>query len=405
MNGSNWEVEYSCPQCGAPVILGEADRLLACGFCRTRLHLASRTAFRYRFGEPSEPCGEIVHIPYWRLKGSAFTVEPSGVSARFVDTSAPAVELPRLPKSLGLRPQALRLKIVTPETPGRILSPSIGIEEAMPCPGGRGKAVRRTFIGETASLLYAPFCLQKGLLHDAVLRKPLPGWKPDMAAALLSLPEDRTWRVTFVPTLCPHCGWDLEGEKDAVVLICRHCDSAWSCGNGHLRPVPFALLEERGADVYLPFWRMRMIVADAALHSYADLIRAANLPKSPSSAFAKKPLHFWSPAFKIHPDLFLRWSRQMTVFQTAAEGRKSFSGAALHPANLPLSEAAESVVLTIAGLVTDKRKWHTLLPRLNPRLEEAVLVYHPFVAGGAELIHAAMGLTVNRKALAFGTQL
>ena len=34
-----WAVELQCPQCGAPVTLEEADRILACAFCRVRLLL------------------------------------------------------------------------------------------------------------------------------------------------------------------------------------------------------------------------------------------------------------------------------------------------------------------------------------------------------------------------------
>jgi DNA-directed RNA polymerase subunit RPC12/RpoP len=405
VNGSNWEVEYSCPQCGAPVILGEADRLLACGFCRTRLYLASRTAFRYRFGGPSGTSSEILYVPYWRLRGSAFSVDLPGVLSRFIDTSVLAVDLPGIPQSLGLRPQTMRLKILSPDETGRILGPSVSLKEAMPALGGSGAAIHRAFIGETTSLVYAPFCMQGGDLRDAVLRRTVPGWTSGMSEDLLSRPEDRNWRVSFVPALCPRCGWDLEGEKDAVVLLCRHCDSAWSCPEEKLQPVTFAVFEKEKADAYLPFWRMRMKIEEAELNSYADLVREANLPKAPSAVLEEKPLHFWSPAFKISPALFLRWNRGMTVFQPEAEGKETFPGTMLHPANLPLSEAAESIVLTIASLVTDKRRWHSLLPRLNPRLEEAVLVYHPFVAERAELVHAAMGLTVDRRALAFGTHL
>ena len=34
---NSWEVELQCPQCGAPVTLEEADRILSCAFCRVRL--------------------------------------------------------------------------------------------------------------------------------------------------------------------------------------------------------------------------------------------------------------------------------------------------------------------------------------------------------------------------------
>ncbi len=33
----SWAIELQCPQCGAPVTMEEADRILACAFCRVRL--------------------------------------------------------------------------------------------------------------------------------------------------------------------------------------------------------------------------------------------------------------------------------------------------------------------------------------------------------------------------------
>ena len=47
MNGTKWQIEQGCPQCGAPVTLDETDRLLACPFCRTRLYLVPEGHFRY----------------------------------------------------------------------------------------------------------------------------------------------------------------------------------------------------------------------------------------------------------------------------------------------------------------------------------------------------------------------
>jgi len=52
--------------------------------------------------------GELLYIPYWRLRGSSFSVTASEVAHRFVDTNVLAVGLPELPASLGLRPQVLK---------------------------------------------------------------------------------------------------------------------------------------------------------------------------------------------------------------------------------------------------------------------------------------------------------
>jgi len=84
----------------------------------------------------------------------------------------------------------------------------------------------KIFVGEALSQIYSPFYVTDKVF-DAVLnvrfhllcRRTLTfqRWreaKPD-------------WRIEFIPTLCPNCGWILEGEKNALVLSCKNCNS---CG-------------------------------------------------------------------------------------------------------------------------------------------------------------------------------
>jgi hypothetical protein len=40
-------IEYQCPQCGAPAILTETDRLFTCQFCRVKSYLLPGDYFRY----------------------------------------------------------------------------------------------------------------------------------------------------------------------------------------------------------------------------------------------------------------------------------------------------------------------------------------------------------------------
>ncbi len=131
MNGSYWQIEHGCPQCGAPVTMDETDRLLACPFCRTRLYLAVEDHFRYHIPPPAGAEGELLYIPYWRLRGSSFSVTATGVTQRFVDTSALAATLQELPHSLGLRPQVLKLRFVSPTTEGRFIRPELPAVQAL----------------------------------------------------------------------------------------------------------------------------------------------------------------------------------------------------------------------------------------------------------------------------------
>ncbi|MBE0555888.1 MAG: hypothetical protein IH628_01540, partial [Proteobacteria bacterium] len=226
---------------------------------------------------------------------------------------------------------------------------------------------------------------------------------------LLSAPPAARTRVRFVPTLCPRCGWDMEGERDSLVLICRNCDTAWACPTDAFGPVEFAVMAAppgtKAIAAYLPFWRMKPRIEGMAAATYADLIRIANLPKAITPAFTAAPLRFWSPAFKVNPSLYSRWARQMTVLQPVGDGSDRLPGAPLYPATLPLREAAEGIAITLARMITDRRRLYPRLPGLRITLEESRIEYHPFILNGNELIHASLGLALDRTALAYGIRM
>lgn len=74
LNSANWKIDHQCPQCGAPVLLDEADRLLACPFCRTSLYLVTPDHFRYHIPALERRDKDMFYLPYWRLRGSTFSV-------------------------------------------------------------------------------------------------------------------------------------------------------------------------------------------------------------------------------------------------------------------------------------------------------------------------------------------
>ncbi|PIP06829.1 MAG: hypothetical protein COX52_05910, partial [Syntrophobacterales bacterium CG23_combo_of_CG06-09_8_20_14_all_48_27] len=87
----------------------------------------------------------------------------------------------------------------------------------------------QNYVGETVSLIYSPFYFDKNIF-DAVLNAPAgdaPAKNFDEAQFAGGAPD---WKMDFLPTLCPDCGWNLEGEKDALVLDCQNCKSAWKPG-------------------------------------------------------------------------------------------------------------------------------------------------------------------------------
>jgi hypothetical protein len=410
MSIGTWHIEQACPQCGAPVTLDETDRLLACPFCRTRLYLVAEGPFCTYIPPAATADGELLYIPYWRLRGSSFSVTASEVTHRFVDANVLAVDLPAFPGSLGLRPQALKLRYVSPATDGRFLVPDLSADRAISDVGTPPVgSFYREFIGETVSLIHAPLLLRGENLTDAILGRQVSVLKTADRERLLSGPPVSHSPIRFVPTLCPRCGWDMEGERDSLVLICRNCNSAWACPADAFTPVDFAVLAPppvtEQVALYLPFWRMKPRVEGMEAATYADLIRIANLPKAITPAFSATPLRFWSPAFKVNPALFLRWSRQMTIFPPTGDEGDRLPPAPLYPVTLPLREAAEGIVITLASMISDKRRLYPRLRGLRITMEESRLEYHPFLLNGNELIHASLRIALDRTALTYGTRM
>ncbi|MDQ1300477.1 MAG: hypothetical protein QG637_395, partial [Chloroflexota bacterium] len=92
------------------------------------------------------------------------------------------------------------------------------------------------------SLMYSPF-YTTDKLYDAVLDRPVAaagGGFPDTGLA-----DGRPdWGVRFVAALCPTCGWDLEGARNTLAMLCRNCRSAWYPAGDSLTQVASACLQE-----------------------------------------------------------------------------------------------------------------------------------------------------------------
>ena len=401
----NWQIEHQCPQCGAPVILDEADRLLMCPYCRTKLFLITEDHFRYCIPAKDANPSETIYVPYWRLKGSSFSVAINEVTNRFFDTNRLALNFSGIPASLGLRPQVFKLRFASPKTEGFFLKPGLNAQAVIEqmSEAGIPSNLHQAFIGETVSLIYSPMYLDNNILYDSVLKRPVCTLKSGEMDGFLAGGRQQDWNIAFVSTLCPQCGWDLEGAKDTLVLTCRNCDSAWTCKGTALEKVEFSVMDSEGAAAYyLPFWRMKAQIEGINLQSYADLIRLGNLPKVISDTFENTALYFWSPAFKVNPSLFLRWSRQMTIAQLGEEASEKLPACSIYPVTLPLSGALESIIITMAGIITDRRKLSAIIPDMRIALVESHLVYHPFMISHNELIHTKLGLSIDRNALNFG---
>ncbi len=413
MKSSRLLIEYQCPQCGAPATLEETDHLVTCGFCRVTSYLLSRV-YRYVLPHKAGEGREILYVPYWRFKGMRFICTEKGVSHRIVDVSLRGVESPHIPVSLGLRSQTQKLRFLTPSAPGRFLRSDITYSDMLERiqgrfgRGGASSLFLQEFIGETLSIIYAPFYSVNGRLYDAVLDRPSPRSGSD-EADLEGRPGGRpAWELQFVPAQCPECGWDLEGERDSFALCCRNCQSVWHAGKKRFTRLPFATLRDAApssSTLHLPFYRIRPRVTGLPLNSRADLVRLANLPKAVREPMESEPFHFWAPAFKVRPEDFMRMSLRVTLGQPTADGEPRLPAAGLYPVTLPVTEAVESLKLNLASFMKPRGTLYPRLPDITVEPTEIVLMYVPFQVNANEVLYPPCHLRIHRKILAYGRQL
>ena len=407
----NLLIEHQCPQCGAPAILEETDRLFACQFCRVNSYLMTDDFFRYLLPHSPNENKNIVYFPYWRFKGMLFFCGPSGILNRFVDVSHQAIDATNFPTSVGVRSQAMKLRFATADTDGRFLKPQQSFDKFLNTFQERfGKSLPKPIlhqsnIGETLSLIYSPFYLTDRL-YDAILCKPVSTKLPD-DFNIDDFSEDHPHgHIQFVSTLCPNCGWNLEGERDAWVLGCKNCNSTWYPVGKKLKQLKFAHIPgKKDETIYLPFWRIKADITGINLESYADLIAVANLPRVAQSGWKDIPFRFWSPAFKVRPKVFLHLASQTTLSQPGEKLFSELPAARIYPTTLPIKEAVESLKITLADFMKPRR---TLVERLRDiRIDpkSVTLVFMPFKEGHHEFIQPDFHLTINKNVLALSKNL
>jgi len=412
----HWEIEHPCPQCGAPITLGETDRLFSCSYCRVKLYLIPKDYFKYCLPPHDRFSNDVIFVPYWRLRGMAFFCKTDRVEHRVIDVSPLASKHPFLPPSLGVRPQVLKLRFFSPETKARFFNPHLSIEtmiqnalirsHPLNDSPSTGPIAYKAFIGETVSLIYSPIFIHEDVAHDAILGKALYRIPKDFVEGLLSFDQQKDWQVKFVSTLCPLCGWDLFGERDSVALLCKNCNSAWEASPIGLKQVDWGMIPSEEDNVlYLPFWRMNTRIEGLEIQSYTDLLRAANVPKEIKEEDEGFDLYFWSPAFKVPPHLFLRLTQGMTISQPREEFKRSLPRSSLYPVTLPVSEAVEGIKITIADFAIDKKRTFPKLNGLKIHLNESLLVYLPFTPSGSDFIEPHTQLCVPKSLLKLGRDL
>ena len=411
-----WQVEDQCPQCGAPCLLEETDRLLVCPYCKTRLHLSAPDFFEYCLpprGSLSET--EILQVPYWRFRGLTFSRGPEGVHCGIVDTSLAALHHTFLRPSLGLKAQVLRLRFAKAGTGVKFLRPDLPMETALQRIQGQQDLVARVtaagpicdqaFVGETLSVIYVPHVFRQDSLYDAVLERPLHCDRAGELQELLAHGERQVGKVSFLSALCPDCGWDLEAERESTILLCRNCDSAWDAVHGAFQRRPFRLAQGKEGDLYLPFWRFRADIQGIDLRCGPDPGRFVNLSHAAQQRKDGNEACWWIPAFKVRPDLFLKVARRMTVFQPEEPLHAHLGGASLHPVTLPAAEAQEALRFLVLQFAAPRSPALPGPKRMDIQTLDFQLVFLPFVQTGSEVIQEKARLGIHRNALQYGRKL
>ena len=403
-------VEHECPQCGGPIELDETDHLLRCPYCSIENFIFAPNYFRLVLPHKA-PGKEIIYAPYLRFKGNAYYCQDLTIGYRFVDITRAGLQHKVIPSSLGLRPQAMKMKFVTPDTQGSFLKFSLKaidiVEKAarLSSAASSGRISHRAFIGETLSLIYLPLYVQGGRLFDGILNRHIA----DLPHADIFCPDivsKPNRQLTFMPTICPECGWNLEGEKDSVVLICGNCASAWEAINGRFRKVDLWSVLDQGKEVaYLPFWRISATSTGVEIHSFADFIRVTNQPMVIKKEWENMEMGFWIPAFKIRPKVFLRLSSQVTVTGRDFHPEKEMPHQGLYPVTLPQAEAVQAMKLTLAGSAVNKKNVLPHLPGVRFDMKNSALVYLPFSDAGHDITLQNTSISINRQALDFGRKL
>ncbi len=405
-------VEQKCPQCGGPIEMDETDHLLRCPFCSVENFIFAPNYFRLVLPH-NAPNKDIIYAPYLRFKGNVYYCENLTIGHRFVDITRVGLQAKLIPSSLGLRPQALKMKFVTPDTQGSFLKFSLKaidvVEKAarLSSAAASGKILHRAFIGETLSLIYLPLYVEGDKIFDAILNRhisDIPNGQDIFGADTVSNPK---WELTFIPTICPDCGWNLEGEKDSVVLTCGNCYTAWEATKGKFRKIDLRSVPGHDDETeYLPFWNISATsTGGVTINSYADFIRVTNQPMVVKKEWENMEMSFWAPAFKIRPKLFLRLLSQITVSQKDLEPEKELPKKGLYPVTLTQTEALQAMKLTLAGSAVNKKNVLPYLPSVKFDIRSSALVYLPFSDTGHEMALQNTSIAINNQALEFGRKL
>lgn len=413
-------IEQKCPTCGAPIVLHEADRLVGCPFCGVRNFMVKGSTLRFLL--PARPpagvsAEDFVYIPYVRFKGCMYQCQGHEVRHAIIDTTRIAIDSDRFSLSLGLRPQAMRLHLLTAAAAGGFVGQQVKLDNifaqavkmtALFMLDKAGEVRHRAFIGETLSRIYLPVYRKGEVIVDAITNTEIvrDGDSWDQLAAV-AVPSRQEWEPRFLSTLCPRCGAQMHGDSDALVLHCRNCETMWAEEGGVFSALDWGRVPAGSAsDLAVPFWKVVLRQeGDGPLRTYADFLRITGQPVVVRNEDEQRQLSFWIPAFKLPPASFLQTAHYFTVAQKRIADGEPGELTTAYPVTLCLGEALQSLKSVLAEATLARRDLFPRLPALDLQADKILLVYLPFRDAGHDRIERQTSITIPAAALKFGRKL
>lgn len=409
----NFRYIQNCPSCGAPIELDEADRVIDCDFCDGKNYMIHDKPLRFILPHliPREIDPEdIFYIPYLRFKGHIYSCQGKEVTHKIIDTTQLGIKDNTLPVSLGLRPQAMKIKPVSAHDEGgylRLTEKAKAIfQKAAKLTSsfskGEGQLYHRAFIGETISYIYLPVYFKFDILYDGVLNRMISNKTPYQQMKENRITFNKVWLPRFISLRCPHCAETMHGETDSIVLECKNCDSLWYEELGKLTRAPSYGFQGGPDSHYLPFWKIEGESENVNLRSFADFLKISNHPVVIQKKHEMQKMCYYIPAFKLKPQKFLALSKRMTVSQLKISLHNFTPTGTIHPANLPLDEAVQSLKTVLAYSILDKKMFFPHLSEVQIQANNSQLVYLPFIRKGLDLQQKDTLVSVNISNLRYG---
>ncbi|HIP82081.1 MAG TPA: hypothetical protein EYH19_00660 [Desulfocapsa sulfexigens] len=411
-------IQQKCPSCGAQIELREADRLIRCLYCDVQNFMVTRGPLRFVLPDKVPEHvdrREIFYAPYLRFKGNIYYCKGKYQKYKVVDTTRQGFNARALPPSLGFRPQAMAVSLVTDEVEGVFLHQTIKartlLERAakltlLDSEDIKAPFYHRAYIGETLSCIYLPIYIDEEVLYDGVTNKVLARGG---SAEMMRQRGDRfrvNWTPYFLATLCPRCGDSLAGEHDSLVLSCYNCHSSWEEKQGGFKEILWSCIRSNHKGLYsLPFWKIQVSSTGILMKSFADFLRLTNQPVVIRKSHEERQLAFFVPAFKLRPSTFLRLGKNLTLTQAKIPKGEASMVKRMHPVTLQRKEAIQALKSVLAGAASNKQYLLPRLPEIHFHPLDTELIYLPFFDKGHDFVQEHTGVSLEKSVLRFGRKL